>query len=66
MRDPKRIPMVLEEIQKTWEKYSGLRFGQLMINFCSYLNQKKIHMYGIEDDEFIIEFNKFYCGLLNE
>ncbi len=62
-RDPKRIPVVLGRIQETWEKHSDLRFGQLMINFCSYLNQKKIHMHGIEDDEFIREFEKFYDSL---
>lgn len=62
-RDPKRIPVVLGKIQKTWEKHSDLRLGQLMINFYSYLNQKKIHMYGIEDDEFIREFEKFYDSL---
>lgn len=62
-RDPNRIPVILGEIQKTWEKRSDLRFGQMMVNFYSYLNQKKIIMYGIEDDEFIIEFEKFYESL---
>lgn len=62
-RDPNRIPVVLERIRKTWEEHSDLRFGQMMINFCSYLKQKKVHMYGIEDDEFIMEFGKFYDSL---
>lgn len=63
MREPKRIPVILGKIQKIWEKHSDLRFGQLMINFYSYLEKKKIHMYGIEDDEFIAEFEKFYDSL---
>lgn len=62
-RDPKRIQVVLGKIQKIWEKHPDLRFGQLIINFCSYLDQKKIHFYGIEDDEFIREFEKFYDSL---
>lgn len=62
-RDPNRIPVVLEKIRKTWEEHSDLRFGQMMMNFYSYLDQKKIHMYGVEDDEFIIEFEKFCDSL---
>jgi hypothetical protein len=63
MRDPKRIPIILGEIQKTWEEHSDLRFGQMIMNFCSYLDGKKISVYGIEDDEFIVELDKFYRGL---
>ena len=30
MRDPERIKKVLAEIEKIWEKYPDLRFGQLI------------------------------------
>jgi len=32
MRDPKRIPIVLAEIQKFWENHPDWRFGQIMFN----------------------------------
>lgn len=32
MRDPTRIPIVLEEIRKLWEHYPDWRLGQLIVN----------------------------------
>ena len=32
MRDPNRIPQILEEIKKIWEKYPDMRLGQLIGN----------------------------------
>lgn len=32
MRDPKRIPIILAELQKIWEKQPDLRLGQLIFN----------------------------------
>jgi uncharacterized protein YihD (DUF1040 family) len=32
MRDPKRIPSVLLEVQKLWEKHPDIRLGQLLVN----------------------------------
>lgn len=32
MRDPKRIPIVLAEIQKFWENNPDWRFGQIIFN----------------------------------
>ncbi|MCK9482340.1 MAG: hypothetical protein M0R38_11360 [Bacteroidia bacterium] len=29
MRDIKRIPITIDKLQKVWEKYPDLRFGQL-------------------------------------
>ena len=33
-RDAQRIPVVLSEIQKVWEKNPDLRLGQLLMNCC--------------------------------
>jgi hypothetical protein len=30
MRDPQRIPLVLEEVRKYWERFPDLRLGQLL------------------------------------
>jgi uncharacterized protein YihD (DUF1040 family) len=32
MRDPRRIPEVLESIRTAWERYPDLRLGQLITN----------------------------------
>jgi len=32
MRDPRRIPRILEKIEKLWSDMPDLRFGQLLIN----------------------------------
>ncbi len=31
MRDPKRIPEVLESIRQVWERHPDLRLGQLIV-----------------------------------
>lgn len=48
MRDPKRIPLVLEELRKLWEQYPDWRFGQLLVNLP--FERDPFHM---EDDEMI-------------
>ena len=32
MRDPKRIPRILEIVRQLWEKHPDSRFGQMLIN----------------------------------
>jgi uncharacterized protein YihD (DUF1040 family) len=32
MRDPKRIPALLETLRSEWEKHPDLRLGQLIVN----------------------------------
>lgn len=32
MRDPKRITMVLEKLEKVWKKYPDQRFCQMLTN----------------------------------
>lgn len=32
MRDPNRIPIVLEALRVAWERYPDLRLGQLLVN----------------------------------
>lgn len=35
MRDPARIPQMLELVKTIWEKNPQLRFGQLILNVCA-------------------------------
>lgn len=47
MRDPKRIPVILDLIKTYWEKNPQLRLGQLLINF----DVTTCDLYHLEDEE---------------
>jgi uncharacterized protein YihD (DUF1040 family) len=55
MRDEKRIPQILAELQKIWEKYPDLRLGQLLCNVYS-----DPALYYKEDEDLIEGLKKFY------
>jgi len=57
MRDPKRIPEVLSEIRKVWEKYPDLRLGQLIDNIVS---RTPCPLFYIEDEDLVERMEKFY------
>lgn len=48
MRDPKRIPEVLHDIQRVWEAFPDLRLGQLILNV---IPEKQL--YYMEDAELV-------------
>lgn len=56
MRDPKRIPIILKEIEKIWDESPDLRLGQLL---CNVLRDPAL--YYIEDDK-LVEYLKMYYG----
>ena len=47
MRDPARIPPIMHLLQAKWEEYPNLRFGQLIINILSNMQED---LFFIEDD----------------
>jgi hypothetical protein len=49
MRDPKRIPKVLETIRSIWLTYPDLRLGQLIANHVTDFDE----LYYIEDHNLI-------------
>jgi uncharacterized protein YihD (DUF1040 family) len=51
MRDPKRIPIILEYIKLLWEKYPDQRLGQLLSNVTS--NAMESNLYFYEDDHLL-------------
>ena len=55
-RDAQRIPVVLSEIQKVWEKNPDLRLGQLLMNCCPNENV----LYNIEDDKLLERIREVY------
>ena len=56
MRDPKRIPKVLDEVKKTWEKSPDLRLGQLIDAIVS---RSPHPLFYIEDEELIKRIKRF-------
>jgi len=53
MRDPNRIPEVLELIRQLWEKYPDWRLGQLLVNVSD------------TDNIFYVEDDRVEKGLVN-
>jgi uncharacterized protein YihD (DUF1040 family) len=65
MRDPKRIPKILERLRKLWEAQPDLRLGQLIENVFhrdtySYGEKHDWCIYYLEDKKFIEKIEKFY------
>lgn len=62
IRDPKRIPKVLEKIERLWSKFPDLRLGQLILNVFSLHNGIYVAVYNMEDEEFVNRIEEFYAG----
>ena len=56
MRNPKRIPEVLDEIKKTWARFPDLRLGQLIENVVGRSPQP---LFYIEDEDLVKRMEKF-------
>ena len=52
MRDPNRIPIVLDKLKEFWEQYPDWRFGQLFNNLQSIIGHDMFYM----EDEMLIDF----------
>jgi hypothetical protein len=55
MRDPKRIPTILNELKGIWATYPDLRLGQLLLNVV-----KDPVLYYLEDAEIIKVLRDYY------
>ena len=51
MRDPARIPVILERLRKVWEAHPDLRLGQLVVNGATVRPQ--LDPFYIEDEALI-------------
>jgi uncharacterized protein YihD (DUF1040 family) len=56
MRDPKRIPEVLDEIKKTWARFPDLRLGQLIENV---VGRSPHPLFYIEDEDLVERIKRF-------
>lgn len=61
MRNPDRIPKILNEIEKIWQQYPDLRLGQLILNL-----EYRLPLYQIEDEELVTALKSLYKGVKNE
>lgn len=62
MRDPNRIPVILEALRKEWEASPDLRLCQLVSNIASVNEAKAIvsqDVYYIEDTEFMRDLAEY-------
>ena len=55
MRDPRRIPKVLNGLCDIWERYPDIRLGQLLMNVAS-----DPILYNIEDEELVKKVKEYY------
>ena len=55
MRDPKRIPKILKEIEKHWKKYPDLRLGQLFVDAMRISDD----LFYIEDEKLVKRLKEF-------
>lgn len=56
MRDPKRIPEMLDELKKVWERSPDLRLGQLIDNIVT---RTPCPLFYIEDEDMVERIKKY-------
>lgn len=61
MRNPDRIPKILNEIEKIWQQYPDLRLGQLILNL-----EYRLPLYNVEDEELVAALKSLYKGVGDE
>lgn len=59
MRDPKRIPIILERLKIIWEKNPDLRLGQLILN-AEKSDLIFTSVYNTEDNDLLNELEERY------
>jgi uncharacterized protein YihD (DUF1040 family) len=61
MRDPKRIPKVLERIREIWERNPDLRLAQLVVNATKMVGHEdasQSRIFNLEDDQLLKGIDK--------
>jgi hypothetical protein len=55
MRDPARISLVLQEIEKVWRLHPDWRLGQLICNLAAWIDPSPNIVWDVEDDALLAE-----------
>lgn len=59
MRDPNRIPLMLDELREIWEKQPDLRLGQLIEIVRMAANEHYCHLFDVEDEKMQVGMKRF-------
>jgi uncharacterized protein YihD (DUF1040 family) len=55
MRDLKRIPQVLQEIERVWQAHPDWRLGQLICNLAAWADPEQNIVWDVEDEVLVAE-----------
>jgi uncharacterized protein YihD (DUF1040 family) len=55
MRDPNRIPLVLQEIERLWQAHPDWRLGQLVCNLAAWADPMQNIVWDVEDEVLVAE-----------
>ena len=55
MRDPNRIPLVLQEIERIWQAHPDWRLGQLICNLAAWADPERNIVWDVEDEVLVAE-----------
>ena len=55
MRDPERIPLVLQEIEKVWRLHPDWRLGQVICDLAAWIDASQNIVWDVEDDALLAE-----------
>jgi hypothetical protein len=55
MRDPNRIPLVLQEIERFWRLHPDWRLGQLICNLAAWADPTQNIVWDVEDEVLVAE-----------
>ena len=58
MRNPDRIPQVLEGIEHIWRQHPDWRLGQLICNLTAWADPDASSPYDIEDETLLVEIER--------
>ena len=58
MRDPERISVVLEQIERLWRAHPDWRLGQLISNLAAWSDPTQSSVWEIEDDVLVTEIQR--------
>ena len=63
MRDPQRISVVLEQVERIWRLHPDWRLGQLICNLAAWADPTQNIVWDIEDDTLIAEIQQHLSQL---
>ena len=65
MRDPNRIPQIINALKMYWEKHPDQRLGQILSNVNNVTEDRIDDIFYMEDDQIIKGLNMLYICFEN-